>query len=513
MKISSIFIITYFLVLESTNLKAQSTTDIDLHNRYWTYRENFRKYFIKIGEKNGEGLPFSDIKVGLGADVIPLDNKGVVIPNTSGGFKGMLNVGGDVTYYFAEYLGILSSEYWLLKNQGKGESEEMKAVKSEIYFAINAIERLDKASLKYFEPETTNPTPPIDGFFIRDDEVPSIIKYFELYNYPQVEFMSGIASHGREIDPDFKDRKKDGVYISSQLNSTGIKEYYWWNKTEPNAKQTDLYAFYRDPETKADRGNEMSMDQLIGVLFGLKCVVKFVDSDLEVDPDGELGTAFPEKNLVTWSSEIVDRMMTLISGQKNGIRYFDPETNEHRWQKKCVIDKCGRSFKDKLSSCKECDEEREWKIDKYKPNNPILASSANYVVSNPAKGNRHVARGPYAFFFGYPLELIGEQLANANRAIPKNYAGVSVTLDNEEQLMRYAGDGFALMLMAFGSASLLDEVAGVEAKIVFDLPVTILTNPVSSAVVGKCIMISLDLISTCLIGKENTSEFYSQANS
>ena len=242
MKISSIFVITYFLVLESTNLKAQSTTDIALHNRYWTYRENFRKYFISIGKENGEGLPFSDIKVGLGADVIPLDNKGVVIPNTSGGFKGMLNVGGDVTYYFAEYLGILSSEYWLLKNQGKSESEEMKAVKNELYFAINAIERLDKGSKKYFT--QSNVLDGIDGFFIRDDETPSIIKYFELYNYPQVEFMSGIASHGRAIDPDFEDRKVNGVYISSQLNSTGMKEYYWWNKTEPNAKQTDLYAFY-----------------------------------------------------------------------------------------------------------------------------------------------------------------------------------------------------------------------------------------------------------------------------
>jgi len=57
MKISSIFIITYFLVLESTNLNAQSTTDIELHNRYWTYRENFRKYFIRIGLE----LPSLDI--------------------------------------------------------------------------------------------------------------------------------------------------------------------------------------------------------------------------------------------------------------------------------------------------------------------------------------------------------------------------------------------------------------------------------------------------------------------
>jgi hypothetical protein len=57
MKISSIFIITYFLISESINLNAQSTTDEELHNRYWTYRENFRKYFINIGLE----LPSLDI--------------------------------------------------------------------------------------------------------------------------------------------------------------------------------------------------------------------------------------------------------------------------------------------------------------------------------------------------------------------------------------------------------------------------------------------------------------------
>jgi hypothetical protein len=429
-------------------LNAQTTTDIELHNRYWTYRENFRKYFSSIGKENGQGLPFSDIRLGTGADVVPLDNSGAVIPNASGGFKGMLNVGGDVTYYFAEYLGVLSSEYWLLKNQGKSESEEMKAVKSEIYFAINAIERLDKGSKPYFEPNSSIGA--IDGFFIRDDENPSIIKYFELYNYPQVEFMSGIASHGREIDPDFKDRKKDGVYISSQLNSTSIKEYYWWNKSEPNAKQTDLYAFYRDPETKADRGNEMSMDQLIGVLFGLKCVIKFVDSDVEVEPDyvdgGGVIKHYPKKNIHAWVKELVDKMMLHLTETTYDVYARSDEEidkikdevckkmNAQPWinvktkiryrtrggcisqsssGKNCILDECTDFHKDV----------------KFKPTNSIIIAHSNYVHTNPHIG-RNVYRGNLAFGFGYPFEKLGESITGLN------YESVKVTLNAKAQLLR-----------------------------------------------------------------------------
>jgi hypothetical protein len=57
MKLSSILTITYCAILESVNLNAQSTTE--LHNRYWTYRENFRKYFTSIGLE----LPSLDIKL------------------------------------------------------------------------------------------------------------------------------------------------------------------------------------------------------------------------------------------------------------------------------------------------------------------------------------------------------------------------------------------------------------------------------------------------------------------
>ncbi len=221
MKLSKILIVLYLLFLGSMKLNAQTTTDIELHNRYWTYRENFRKYFTKIGEKNGEGLPFSDIKVGLGADLTPLNNSGAVIKDRSAGFKGMLNVGGDVTYYFAEYLGILSSEYWLLKNQGKGESEEMKAVKNELYFAVYAVERLDKYSKGYYQ--MGNPDTHADGFFVRDDSEPRIINYLEGYIFPKVSFFTSIPSQGRLLDEGLSNRASNPIFSPATFYCETIK--------------------------------------------------------------------------------------------------------------------------------------------------------------------------------------------------------------------------------------------------------------------------------------------------
>jgi len=43
----------------SNYLQAQvSSTNTELHNRYWNYRENFRKYFVVINQNPEGGMPF-----------------------------------------------------------------------------------------------------------------------------------------------------------------------------------------------------------------------------------------------------------------------------------------------------------------------------------------------------------------------------------------------------------------------------------------------------------------------
>ncbi len=418
------FILISIMMLISKLSICQSSNDKELHNRYGTYRENFRKYFTKIGADLGEGLAFSDISI-VGADNIKVNPDG---SEGSGqvGLNVRLTIGGDVTAFMSEYMGVLASEYKLLKINGKGTSEEMKAVKNELYFVINAIERLDKGSKRYFEGKTTDEK---DGFFIRDDENPNIIKYFDgnnppltRYNYPKVTFMSGIASQGRELTPtnytaggppvsDYSTKK----YISWLIDDLGNTQYFRFNKNDKdiNGKYIDEYAHFQDPITDQSRSNEMSMDQLIGVLFGFKCILKFVEEDVNVDPDG-LGP-LTSKNLCSWVRDLANALMTKIDYPPiYGLRIRTPEELE----------------------------------DHPHVFNPKIIAHANYVITNPHLSNEIVKRGPFAYAFGYPFEKLGEELTG------QDYKDVKVTLNAKAQFARYFEDILFKSLIGYGGALL-----------------------------------------------------------
>ncbi len=88
------------LIMLASDIGAQTLTNEEiLHNRYWTYRERFRKFFTIINEKAGSGLPFSDIVMQDWLWVQQADANGnPVIPATqNANTHGKLNVGGDVT--------------------------------------------------------------------------------------------------------------------------------------------------------------------------------------------------------------------------------------------------------------------------------------------------------------------------------------------------------------------------------------------------------------------------------
>ena len=65
-------------------------------------------------------------------------------------------------------------------------------------------------------------------------------------------------------------------------------------------------------------GNEMSQDQLYGLLMGFKSIMNWVDADLTVDPDGAL-TRFPNKNLHQWIKTITHRIMLHVSKTHKGL--------------------------------------------------------------------------------------------------------------------------------------------------------------------------------------------------
>ena len=55
------YLFTWILLLLSELLSAQSSTDLELQNRYWNYRERLRKHFSSIGQNPGQGFAFSEI--------------------------------------------------------------------------------------------------------------------------------------------------------------------------------------------------------------------------------------------------------------------------------------------------------------------------------------------------------------------------------------------------------------------------------------------------------------------
>lgn len=91
----------------SPYLQAQvSSTNAELHNRYWNYRENLRKYFVILSQDPGGGMPFSDIQPNHSPENHKVDASGNVIGE--GTLNGNINVGGDVTAYYSEYLAVLA---------------------------------------------------------------------------------------------------------------------------------------------------------------------------------------------------------------------------------------------------------------------------------------------------------------------------------------------------------------------------------------------------------------------
>ena len=74
--------------------------------KYWKFRNNFRRDFVKIGPLRGEGIPIaSRLPIGCTNNVDTTGNKGLVR-------------WADGMIFQGHYIGFLATEYRLLKNRG-----------------------------------------------------------------------------------------------------------------------------------------------------------------------------------------------------------------------------------------------------------------------------------------------------------------------------------------------------------------------------------------------------------
>ena len=151
-----LFLWLFVLCIYSPNALSQSNQSIT--DKYWAYRDRFRKNFIKIGDGQGESIPACARRVqwAHGAD------------QTNAALYW-----SDATIYLGHYLQVLATEYKLLSDQGLHAT----ATLNELYYALRAVNRLDQVAEPYLY-NNSQEAQQLNGLMLRDDVPPLFFEHF-----------------------------------------------------------------------------------------------------------------------------------------------------------------------------------------------------------------------------------------------------------------------------------------------------------------------------------------------
>lgn len=156
-------IIIMCLIFGKIIVAQTSLTDAQLNNQYWTYKDRFLKRFTYVGKKEGESTVV--IKYTKQIQTVIDKNTGQDIVYT-----GKLEF-GDAMVDQGLYISVLATEYKLLKEAGK----DLTAIRNELYYAIEAVNRLDENAEYYYDGITKSK----NGFCIRTDAPDGFYVRFE----------------------------------------------------------------------------------------------------------------------------------------------------------------------------------------------------------------------------------------------------------------------------------------------------------------------------------------------
>ncbi len=283
---------------------AQNTDSI-LQNNYWQYRDNFNKHFTRIGYDEGLSLPM--------ANIMHVD---------CGDMHGNKIGAGDVMAAMSEYLGVLATEYHLLKQKG----QDLTAVKNEIYYALHAIDRVDLFGERMEDLDLAGES---NGYLTRGD-VPK--NYYQHWEQTDNMIIHGAARSSGFIPDSVALVTQDVLYPAN-----------WWNPGDPiwlsasdkpySFKRTDNPALQGPPwngylaykhggpgadcpeifdETTANelqkQTAEMSQDHVLGILVGLRFIQKYVDNDA-IKPTDDDDVMYP----VSTSQVLAERLMDYMT--------------------------------------------------------------------------------------------------------------------------------------------------------------------------------------------------------
>ena len=219
-------LLVLLLTITTLPIYAQLTTDEANLQRYWSYRERFKKEFIKIGNEQGNSIPMGE--------------RNTYFPKLNW---------GDGCVHLGYYLATLATEYKLLSNAG----EDVQPTLNELYYAINAVRRLDETAERYFQ---NNPTGPLNfnGFFIRDDVPDDIMdEWFPVQqpygewrtfssNYDNNEsFGSHSINYNNEPSQDQLIALLMGFYFIEKYVDPRTSSSHVWVKPHPNDRGFEIY--------------------------------------------------------------------------------------------------------------------------------------------------------------------------------------------------------------------------------------------------------------------------------
>lgn len=242
--------------------------------KYWKFRNELRESFTKIGPNPGESLVARKIEPMKCTDNIPEN------PNGAGWNYSSMDW-GDGTIRQGYYLGLLATEYRLLKDAG----ENVTGVLNELYYALNAINRLDlKAETELGEIYgLTNPNN-LNGYFMRTD-IPE-----------------GFADNWKNSS--YECRCDESEHYGTN-NAKGIDSTFIVNNpdgTIDTVKYTERFNYYQ---------NVPSADQLSSLTVGLSLVYELLDDGL-VQPTA----ADTPINLLTMTRMISQRLYNFLDEHK-----------------------------------------------------------------------------------------------------------------------------------------------------------------------------------------------------
>jgi len=241
MKKTNILILLLFIA----TLGYSQNTEIDNNiSKYWNYRTRLVNNFISIGSESGQSLPFGT--------------------RNKRGKKTLSK--GEGPIMLGQYIGILATEYKLLKQNNNNTDETLR----ELYYALHAFNRLDLVA------ETVNgynKKPKLDGYFVREDFPDNFVEKNPNLNEHIIIKEGFIYGNGNPFKVNCtsnKGKKTCDVFVKDDCSVAGKPKGY-------SVKYNHV---------------PMSMDQILGVLIGVSLVNELVD-----DTANYKNTAFQDNEI------------------------------------------------------------------------------------------------------------------------------------------------------------------------------------------------------------------------